>query len=191
MDRIDVEKFKRDHIIRTFVQQEQFGQWLRKFFYLNEALNKEYDTMYQDMFYIVFYELLTTGNDYAKKVEVCLTGSENLEKIEFYNAITKGLTELQSSFSWNEFQFIEYKRHNASHLFQNHYENIILDSGKIQTTRKGKPIDFINEELQSILKEHKTDRNFDIYMTKKLYPKTLELYNRLDAIKRKYNDNKI
>ncbi len=191
MNSIEAEKLKQDYIVRAFMQEEQFGQWLRKLFYLNNELNKEYNSMYQGMFYIVFYELLTIGFDYANKVASYLTDSQNTEKIEFYNELIKKIIDFKSSFSDKEIQFIEYKRHNATHLFQNHYENIILDNGKIQTVRKKKQIDVINAELQSILKEHKTDKNFDIYMTKKLYPKILELYNRLDTIKRQYKGNEI
>ena len=68
MNKIEYEKFKFDNILQTLANEKLFGQWLRKFFYLNNELNKEYDSIYQSSFYVVFYELTTVGIEYSKKV---------------------------------------------------------------------------------------------------------------------------
>jgi len=183
----EYEKLKSDYMIKTFVQEEQFGQWLRKFFYLNHELNKEYDSIYQDSFYVVFYELVTIGIEYGKNILDHLKSGNNKEKTEFYFELIKGLENLKSKFSETEFQFIEYKRHSVSHIFQNHYENRISDSGKYQTKRKGKSIDDNNSELKSVILENGSDKEFDINMTKKLYPNITEMYTRLEQIKTHYN----
>ena len=187
MDKAQYEKLKIDTVIKTFVQEEQFGQWLRKFFYLNAELNKEYDTIYQDAFYIVFYELVTVGLDYSINVLSAVEKSNNKEKIEFYTELIKGLSELKTKFTKTEFQFIEYKRHNSSHIFQNHYENRISNNKKFISKRKGRQIDDINKELKSIILKYGNDKNFDNYLTKKLYLNTSELYQRLVEIKTHYN----
>ena len=188
MNKIEYEKFKFDHILQTLANEELFGQWLRKFFYLNSELNKEYDSIYQSSFYVVFYELVTVGLEYSKKVLGHLKNSENLEKKEFYLELIGGLKNLKSLFSESEFEFIEYKRHSSSHIFQNHYEKRITDKGKIITKRKGKLIDKLNKEYKKTLIEHGFDRGFDEYMMRKLYPKITEFYNKLEKIKTHYNN---
>lgn len=64
MNKIEYERLKLDYILQTHANEELFGQWLRKFFYLNSELNKEYDSIYQSSFYVVFYELVTAGLEY-------------------------------------------------------------------------------------------------------------------------------
>jgi len=183
MNKIEYEKFKFDNILQTLANEELFGQWLRKFFYLNNELNKEYDSIYQSSFYVVFYELTTVGIEYSKKVFEYVKNSQNLEKKEFYLELINGLENLKSLFSESEFEFIEYKRHSSSHIFQNHYEKRATDKGKIITKRKGKLIDKLNKDFGETLIKYGFDRGFDEYMTRKLYPKVIELYSGLEKIK--------
>ncbi|AGA78885.1 hypothetical protein [Echinicola vietnamensis] len=189
MNKIEYERLKLDYILQTHANEELFGQWLRKFFYLNSELNKEYDSIYQSSFYVVFYELVTAGLEYSKKVFESLQNSENHEKKEFYSELIGGLKILKLLFSESEFEFIEYKRHSCSHIFQNHYEKRITDKGKIITKRKGKLIDKLNKEFSETILKHGFERGFDEYMTQKLYPKITKLYNGLEKIKMQYNRN--
>ncbi|MFZ7132679.1 MAG: hypothetical protein ACOWWR_10010 [Eubacteriales bacterium] len=186
MNRNEFEKLKFDHMVNTMVNQELFAQWLRNFFYLNHELHKEYDTIYQSSFYVKFHELITIGLDYTEEVSKHLTNSGNKEKIEFYKELKRGLIEFKSEFSESEIEFIEYKRHSSSHIFQHHYENRLLDNGKIQTKRKKKLIDELSRDFQKILIKYGFDRGFDEYMTSKLYPKITRLYNNLEAIKKRH-----
>ncbi|MBC7000907.1 hypothetical protein [Cytophaga sp. FL35] len=188
MSDIEYDKLKFDHILQTLANEELFGQWLRKFFYLNSELNKEYDSVYQSSFYVVFYELVTVGLEYSKKVFGHIQNSENLEKRDFYSELINGLENLKSLFSESEFEFIEYKRHSSSHIFQNHYEKRITNKGKIITKRKGKLIDELNKEFGETLLKYGFDRGFDEYMIRKLYPKISELYSGLEKIKTHYNN---
>ena len=187
MNEIKYKKLKFDHILQTLANEELFAQWLRKFFYINNELNKEYNSIYQNSFYIVFYELSTVGLEYSKSLLEHIKNSQNFEKKEFYKELINGLISLKSLFSESEFEFIEYKRHSASHIFQNHYENRISNKGKILTKRKEKLIDELNSEFKEILLKYGFDRGFDKYMTSKLYPKITELYNGLEKIKTHYN----
>lgn len=187
---MDRERFEDSMIYKeakTFVKEELFGQWLRKFFYLNIELNKEYDTIYQDSFYVVFYELVTVGIEYSRDI-VERNESNSEEKVEFYTELTKGLERLKSMFTETELQFIEYRRHSASHIFQEHYEKRTLDNGKVLAKRKGKSIDDLDSELKGILIEYGGDKSFDINMTKKLYPKVAEIHARLVQIQSHYNN---
>lgn len=175
------EKLKVEIVLQTLADEELFGQWLRRFFYLNEELNREYDSIYQSSFYIVFYELITVGLEYSKKVLGHLKNSSNSKKKNFYLELVNGLTNLKSLFSESELEFIEYKRHSSSHIFQTRYQNRITETNKIITKRKGKLIDQLNKEFRGILVEHGFDRGFDEYMIRRLYPKVIELHNKLDS----------
>lgn len=186
MDKNEFEKLKSNTIVNTLVNQELFAQWLRNFFYLNHELHKKYDSIYQSSFYVKFHELITVGLDFTENVLSHLTNSENQEKIEFYEELKRGLIEFKSEFSESEIEFIEYKRHSSSHIFQHHYENRLLDNGKIQTKRKGKLIDELSRDFQKILTKYGFDRGFDEYMTSKLYPKITRLYNNLETIQKKH-----
>lgn len=187
MSKIAYEKLKFDHILRTLTNQELFAQWLRNFFYLNNELNKEYDSIYQNSFYIIFYELSTVGLEYSENLLKHIKNSQNLEKIEFYEKLIKGLINLKSLFSETEFEFIEYKRHSSSHIFQDYYENRISDKGKIITKRKEKLIDELKSNFNEILLKYGFDRGFDDYMTGKLYPEIKELHHELEKTKKHYN----
>jgi len=182
MDKIQHDKLITDDILRTSINKGLFIQWLKRFFYLNHALNKEYDSIYQGSFYVVFYELVTVGLEYSKGVLTYIDNSENLDEKEFYTELVNRLKKFKSEFSESELEFIEYKRHGFSHIFQNTYENRILDNGKIQTKRKGKLIDELNSTFKEIMLKYGFDRGFDEYVMKKLYPKISELYNKLERI---------
>lgn len=179
MNNLEYEKFKIETIAKTFAQQEQFYQWLRKLFYLNNELYKEYHSIYQDSFYVIYYELITEGFIYSQEILKKIEKSDNKDRIEFFRILTKGLTDIKSIFSESELQFIEYKRHNASHIFQNHYEKRLSPKGNLINSRKGKSIEQIQKELDIELIEKGFDSGFDDYMTHKLNPLITNLYNQL------------
>lgn len=80
LNKSEHDKYKKDYIIKTLVQEEQFVQWLKKFLFLNSALKNEYDAIYQDSFYIEFYELTTVGLAHAKKILRHLEKGDNHKK---------------------------------------------------------------------------------------------------------------
>ena len=77
MNKQESAKFKLDHVLQVLANEELFGQWLRNFFYLNDALNKKYDTNYQNSFYVVFYELVTVGLEYSETILESIKDSKN------------------------------------------------------------------------------------------------------------------
>lgn len=187
MNKKEIENLKFDTILQTLANEELFAQWLRYFFYLNSNLHKEHDTIYQNTFYVVFYELIIVGLPFSESVLEHLENSENLEKKDFYKELIQGLKKLKSEFSESEFEFIEYKRHSASHIFQNGYDKKLLNNGTIKTKRGKKLLDVLDYEFGKILIEHGLDRGFDEYMKSKLYPKITELHQELQKIKKEYN----
>jgi hypothetical protein len=180
MDKKEFEKFKRDYALKTLVQEAQFGQWLRFFFYLNHKLNEEYDTIYQMSYYVKLYELLTEGLEYAKMVLSNLSIEISKGKVDWYNILIEGLSEIKVQMSDEEFEFLEYKRHSASHIFQNKYEVSIKKDGKRKTTYKnGETLDDIADKFKELLIKHGSDKHFDIYLTSKLYPMISSLHSTL------------
>ncbi len=183
MDKLQFEKFKRDYALRLLVQETQFGQWLNYFFYLNDELSKEYDSIYQQSFYVKLYELLTEGLDHAKLFSENLLPEVNPQKLSWYKCLIEMLLIIRTEVFDDEFEFIEYKRHSSSHIFQNKYEVDIKKNGTLKTTYKnGISLDEVTKRFQQLLLKHGSDKDFDLYINKKLYPLIDKLYNELRQI---------
>ncbi|HVX92532.1 MAG TPA: hypothetical protein VHA74_00265 [Candidatus Dojkabacteria bacterium] len=178
MDKLAVEEFKRDFIIKTFVQETQFEQWLKLFFFLNNELSEKYDFIYQDAFYTKFYELFTEGFVYANKVLDALQDGDNEDKRNWYIKLIDGLKNIKSELTDIEFEYIEYKRHNACHIFQNSYEHI-QENLRIKKERNGKKLQDIKKGLQELILKHGSDKNIDYHINKKLQEKLKLLYKQL------------
>ncbi|AWW32139.1 hypothetical protein DN752_19450 [Echinicola strongylocentroti] len=181
MDRFPKDEFLRDFKIKTFVQQAQFEQWLKSLFYLNNELTKNWDFIYQEMFYIKLYEVLTEGLVFAVKVLQSLEKGYNENKREWYNSLIDGLNEIKHELSKEEKDYIEYRRHGVCHIFQNGYEHI-QENLKIKRIRKDEDLHNINARLKQIITNHGSDKNVDIFLNSKLQPKLINLYIRLTKI---------
>lgn len=178
---IAVKQFKRDLIIKTVVQEKQFEQWLKFTFYLNEKLREEYDSIYQDAFYIHVYEILTEGLTYANKVYEGLLKSKNLKKIKWYSELINGLNKVKSDLSDSELLYIEYRRHIASHIFQNSYE-FIQDNFKIKKERNKENLKDIKEKLNTLIINHGGDRELDDFLNHKIQSYLKKIYENLQSI---------
>jgi hypothetical protein len=173
------------------VQKEQYEQWLRKLFYVNDSLHKAYDMFYQDSFYVLLTQLLSEeGKTYLLKIVEIVNKQKRSHIKDFYNSILKSLDEIGSKLTDIEFQYLRYKRHNVCHIFQNNYE-VIQDSGKIRSTQKtysyegeGKPSNLIDLELSffRLLEQHGGDDGFYNYIRGITYPILDNLYKRLTSI---------
>ena len=181
MDELAKEEFKRDFIIKTLVQQTQFEQWLRYFFFLNNELIEKCDFVYQDAFYIKFYELFTKGLVYANKVLERLQKGHNTNKFEWYVKLIDGLNNIMSELTEEEFEYIEYRRHNSCHIFQNRYEHIQENLG-IKKDRNGKKLQDINASLKRVISKHGSDKNIDTFINSKLQHKLTDLHRVLTEI---------
>jgi hypothetical protein len=178
MEDIAIIQFKIDSVIKSLVQEKQFEQWLKLTFYLNEKLLKEYDTIYQDAFYVKIYEVLTEGILYATKVHESLTNGSNVHKTDWYLKLITGLNKVKTSFNDSELFYIEYRRHQSSHIFQNQYEHI-QDNFKIKKVRNNKNLKEINDEIKSMIAKHGSDREIDYYLNKKIQPVLTKIYETL------------
>lgn len=192
MDHITIQKFKQNYALKTLIQETQFGQWLSRLFYLNEELHKEYDSLYQESYYVKLHELLTEGKEYAEETLDWMIDLDNrlkglqvkmtTEKIVWYNILIHGLKEIRETISDEELGFMEYKRHSASHIFQNNYEVGFTKSGKLKTHCKGEDISVVIDRFKNLLITHGMDKGFDLYVTKKLYHKISKLYSDLNGL---------
>ncbi|WP_137404172.1 hypothetical protein [Echinicola rosea] len=150
-------------------------------FYLNHELTEKWDFIYQEMFYIKFYEATAEGLSYALKVFEHLRGGKNENKLEWYDELINGLTNIKSELGEDEYSYIEYRRHNTCHIFQNRYEHI-QDNLKIKKIRKDKDLQKLNIGLKQLLIKHGSDKNIDIYLNTCLQPKLTSLYAQLNKI---------
>lgn len=169
---------KYDFTIKILTQRAQFEQWLRIFFYLDNRLNSEFDSVYESTYYIKLYELLTSGLDYANKTLNILknVNNENLER--WYEILVNGLLTLKGEISETELEFIRYKRHNACHIFQDSYEINVNKKVLIERTNRFK----LKKHFHLLLDKHGTEDEFYKYLFSKLHPITIKIYKELQAI---------
>ena len=178
MDRFPIEEFKRDFIKKTLVQQKQFEQWLQSFFFLNNELSEKYDFIYQDEFYTKFYELSIEGLSFANKVLVTLQQGDYDQKRNWYSQLINGLNAIRTELTDPEFEYIQYRRHNSCHIFQNSYQ-FIQDNLRIKKERNGRQLQDIRKDLQNLLFKYGSDKNIDFYLNQKLQGKLTALYQQL------------
>lgn len=178
MDKFPIGEFKRDFIIKTLVQEKQFEQWLKSFFFLSHELIEKYDFIYQDEFYTKFYELFTQGLVFANKVLDAIQIGDNDEKRNWYLMLINGLNEIRAELTDPEFEYIQYRRHGSCHIFQNSYE-FIQDNLRIKKERNGRPLQEIKKDLQELIITHGSDKNIDFAINNKIQNKIMELYKRL------------
>ncbi len=178
MDKFPIEEFKRDFIFKTLVQQTQFEQWLKSFFFLNNELTERYDFIYQDEFYTKFFELFTEGLSFANKVLDALQQGNNDLKRNWYLNLINGLNAIRTELTDSEFEYIQYRRHTSCHIFQNSYE-FIQDNLRIKKERNGRLLQDIKKDLQSLILKHGSDENIDFYLNEKLQGKLTALYHQL------------
>jgi len=83
------------------------------------------------MYYIITFELLTEGEKYVEKVCDIVNSQSNEIKDKWYATLKEGLASIRGQFSEKEFECLDYKRHNASCIFQNQYE-IVQEDGSVK-----------------------------------------------------------
>lgn len=176
-----VPNIKLEIMLQIFVRKYLFEQWVRKLFYLNNNLNKEYDSIYQDQYYILIYNLLTEGKSHIVQVMESIKESDNKYIIEFYDKLYKAILEMESSLNEDENFYLEYRRHGACHIFQDQYE-IIQENGKIKEKRKNISLVKLHQSLENVINKYEGDNGFDLYLNKLFYPILSKLYSELTNI---------
>jgi hypothetical protein len=111
-------------------------------------------------------------------VHESLTNGSNVHKTDWYLKLITGLNKVKTSFNDSELFYIEYRRHQSSHIFQNQYEHI-QDNFKIKKVRNNKNLKEINDEIKSMIAKHGSDREIDYYLNKKIQPVLTKIYETL------------
>lgn len=125
MDKEQKEELNRDlfdYAVKTHTQKQQFDHWLNIFFSINRSLHLEYDSVYQSSYYIKIYQLLTEALEYAEGIRERIKNVDNKDFKDWLDVLINGLTELKRNIPQDELKFIQYRRHNVCHIFQNDYE---------------------------------------------------------------------
>lgn len=56
-----LQSFRLNATLKILTQQEQFFQWLKMYLYINESLHREFDSVYQQMYYVSLNQLMKEG----------------------------------------------------------------------------------------------------------------------------------
>jgi DNA gyrase/topoisomerase IV subunit A len=178
------EEFMYDLYFKIRVQEYQLSKWFSRLISITNELQKEYNSVYQNVFYIKIYELFTSGLDYSEKVYSIVEKSNNTEKIEYYRTIINSVEKIKSVLTDNEIQFIEYKRNNVCHIFQNGYEKELKKNGDIKSKRKGVEINTIKNDFDKLLSKHGNDKDLDIFLFNKSSPLIQEFYENIKKVQK-------
>jgi hypothetical protein len=185
MNRDKKDKALFDYALKIVSQKQQFEQWLKIFFYLNERLHKEYDSIYQNSYYIKLHQLLTEGITYANYVLNQLKKVNNKKAELWYETLLNELVNIKEGLSLDELNFVEYKRHNYCHIFQNGYEIQINDKGLVNRSERSELVN----GFYDLLSQFETEKEFDLNFTKKLHPKIIHFSKNYKAVKTSYNSS--
>ena len=175
---------------KIVIQQQQFEMWLKKLFYLNDALHKEYDLFYQELFIVILFQTITEGYSYLVNNLNTISKTKNKYWIDWHKRLIASIGEIKSKFTSNEFAYLEYRRHNACHIFQNGYE-IIQDNGTIKKERRitdksgskySKDLQELELDFFKVLDKYSNDKGYDDHFRSLLYPIINQLYLDLQKI---------
>ncbi len=185
-------EFKFKYSIQILQQQEQFWQWVRQLFFLNDSLNKEYNFLYCKLLYVNLSELFTEGERYAVEVARILKKGHNKIKYRIYTRLNTAISDIKSAFTDEEYRYIEYRRHNACHIFQDGYEEI-KQNGEVKVNkrhlsdRSGNKYEMrisdISKDNQFILGKYVSDQGFDEHLISIIYPILNQLFIDLNELR--------
>lgn len=182
---MNLESFKIEYVKKAFVQEQQFYQWLVSLFKLNIELNNEYNFNSSDLFVVKFVQFLSEGANYCEYIIPILRKSNN-NKAHFFQCILNFINDAKTELPVEELDYLEYRRHNICHIFQNGYEPIQNDL-KIKSNLKNRSLDEINTNILNLVNSEIDEFELQKKLFKKYYQRIEHLRNNLQEIQRKYN----
>ena len=172
----------------------QFVQWTGRLFYLNEALHREFDSFYQELFVVKLYELLTVGVEYLEMEMLPNLSGERIFQKRWVERLYNGLKGLRSRFTETEFAYLEYRRHNSCHIFQTGYE-VIDKQHRIKPPQQQHrtvmhpdgskhrvPLINLEMDFQQLLRQYGSEEGVDAHFRAMLYPVLSTMHADLQAI---------
>lgn len=173
------EQYLNDFIIKKIAQNEQFNQWLRRFFYLNSELSKKHDVFHQELFYVRLDGFFTECFEYAnKELSYLKKNPVNAGLQNFYSKLVSEITNLKLNLTEDEYLYIGYRRNVVCHILQNGYE-IIQDDFKIKKKREGMNMNILRNKLKGFILLHGGESNIDKHLNSKIQPKLISIHTNL------------
>ncbi|MEC5395309.1 hypothetical protein [Bergeyella sp. RCAD1439] len=164
--------------LQTFKDFEDFENWLKILFYLNDSLQKEYDLIYQDSFYVKIYELLNDGLAYSQKILKNCHAKNETQNANWYSTLITQIENIQNQFSEEELQYIEYRRNKVCHIFLSGYDRIKKDLS-INKKRKNIDLEILQSNLYKVISKLEHLENPNLYFNNKIHPILNDLYKKL------------
>jgi hypothetical protein len=118
---------------------------------------------------------------FANKILDALQNGENDTKRNWYVNLIDGLNSIKSDLTDQEFEYVQYRRHHACHIFQNSYE-YIQDNLRIKKERNGRELQEIQKGLQELILKHGSDKSIDYHINEKVQKKLAALYKQLTPL---------
>lgn len=157
--------FYQERIFET----KQFNNWIEQIFEIKLKLEKTHDEIYQETFYVKIYDFITVGKEFLENIISKIEANHNLDpNNNIYNTnklLLLIINEINNQFTPIELEFIEFRRHNSSHIFTKGY-NLIKDDLKVKEKFKNKKLEDIHSNFDSIFLKHKSNPDFDKYFNK-------------------------
>jgi len=169
---------------KTFVQEQQFYQWLTILFKLNIELDENYNYNSSDLFVVKFVQLISEGESYCEYIIPKLAQGNN-NKVHFFQCILDFIQSVKTELPIEELDYLEYRRHNICHVFQNGYE-IIQNDLKIKSKLKNRNLDEISTNLISLLSTATDEFKLQEKLFKKYYILIEKLRSDLQEVQKKF-----
>src|SRR5690606_22337233 len=109
----------------------------------------------------------------------------NNNKVHFFQCILDFIQSLKTELPIAELDYLEYRRHNICHIFQNGYE-IIQNDLKIKSKLKNRNLDEINTNLISLLSTAPDEFKLQEKLFKKYYILIEKFRSDLQEIQNKF-----
>ena len=164
--------------LQIFKDFEDFENWLIILFYLNDSLQKEFDLIYQDSFYVKIYELLNDGLTYSKSILQNCNKKNDIENANWYSTLINEIENIKNQFSEEELQYIEYRRNKVCHIFLSGYDRIKKDL-TINKKRKNLDLEILQSNLYKVISKLDNQENPNLFFNNKIHPILNDLYIKL------------
>lgn len=152
-----------------------FLQWQMDLYYLDEALQDEYNRFLQQLYYIKLSEYLTVGRIYVSDI----LAEKKLNESTKFTDILHFQQDLLDDLSDEEFQYIQYRRNSSAHISIDGYNLFDNQGNKItkaktyskeSLTKVQVKREHVSKDIDNILKLFNCDeRQLDITITQKLH----------------------
>lgn len=185
-----------DKCVNYLMRNNQFNKWLNMLCWLSDELNKGLEEiqslMYNQLYIVKLVEFITVGREY---VLTELTNDKSDYAHACFEEIANTIDIIISQYSEDELIYLEYRRHNVCHIFQEGYD-IYQQDGKIKNnknviskeigTAKTLTTKELEDKFAAVLHQYgfpnKPDDNFDKTKRALIHPVLSNLRDKINEI---------